>query len=371
MNLSTPRPMTEAAPQGDLRAQSGSTLLDRGSDRPPGRTGFILQTDPHSAHRALPAVVDLPASPDPAYCLETPPPPYPIFEELRIKQDELIGLRLEVESRMEALKEAFNSRMPRSRLRLRPWSRRKGEPPYALYWVFLTKKRRLFENSSWPTEKDQRPRWFKRLKIRTRWDLDLAIHRAGMDAVRRDVHRFHDDLVALNTAHQLLARGLDSIRKMMGSRAAGSMLNPPSVPRLCAEWSVTEETAPLLNHAWRLECLIRRTTGDLIILARHQSKQPGWIRFRLEFHQGNAEPYGRLVWRDQVTRSTYASLDDRTKRKLGVPVAMRELLTPFELSRRDLTRALKEQTSVLRRVRAKAAHVNQQARALLGALKAI
>jgi len=369
MNLSTPRPMTEAAPEGDLRAQSGSTLLDRGSDRPPGRTGFILQTDPHSAHRALPAVVDLPASPDPAYCLETPPPPYPIFEELRIKQDELIGLRLEVESRMEALKEAFNSRMPRSRLRLRPWSRRKGEPPYALYWVFLTKKRRLFENSSWPTEK--RPRWFKRLKIRTRRDLDLAIHRAGMDAVRRDVHRFHDDLVALNTAHQLLSRGLDSIRKMMGSRAAGSMLNAPFVLPLRDEWSITEEKAPLLNHAWRLECLIRRTTGDLIILARHQSKQPGWIRFRLEFHQGNAEPYGRLVWRDQVTRSTYASLDDRTKRKLGVPVAMRELLTPFELSRRELTRALKEQTSVLRRVRAKANHVDQQARALLGALKAI
>jgi hypothetical protein len=50
---------------------------------------------------------------------------------------------------------------------------------------------------------------------------------------------------------------------------------------------------------------------------------------------------------------------------------MRELLTPFELSRRDLTRASKEQTSVLRRVRAKAAHVVKQAQALLGALKAI
>jgi hypothetical protein len=270
---------------------------------------------------------------------------------------------------MEALKGAFNSTMPRSRLRLRPWSRRKGEPPYALYWVLLTKKRTLFEYSSWPTEPDRRPRWFKRLKIRTKRDLDLAIHRAGMDAVRRDVHRFHDDLVALNAAHETLARGLDSIRKMMSSRAAGSRLNAPMVPPLADELSITWETAPLINQAWLLECLIRRTTGDLIILARHQSKQPGWIRFRLEFRQSKAEPYGRLVWRDLETRSTYASLDDRTKRKLGIPAPMRALLTPFELDRRDLTRALKAQTGVLRGVRAKAAKVLQEARTFIEALK--
>jgi hypothetical protein len=313
--------------------------------------------------------VELPSVPEPFSLLETPPPPYPILEELRSKQDEIRGLRLKVESRMEALKEAFNSTMPRSRLRLRPWSRRKGEPPYAVYWILLTKKRTLFEYSSWPTEPDRRPRWFKRLKIRTRRDLDLAIHRAGMDAVRRNVHRFHDDLVALNAAHQALARGLDSIRKMMGSRAAGSQLNPPMVPPLRDELSITWETAPLINHAWMLECLLRRTTGDLVTLAHLQSKQPGWIRFRLEFRQTKSEPYGRLLWRDLETRSTYASLDDRTKRKLGIPASMRALLTPYELSRRERARALKEQTGVLRRVRTRAAKVLQEARTLLDALK--
>jgi hypothetical protein len=369
MNLSMSKTVTTAQAEGDLRAQSGTTLLDKGSDRPLGRAGFILQTDPNSAHGGLPAVVELPASPDPASILKAPPPPYLFLEELRSKQDEIRELQLRVESRMEALKEAFNSSMPRSRLRLRPWSRRKGEPPYAIYWVLLTKKRTLFENRTWQIIEDPRPRWFKRLKIRTRWDLDLAIHRAGMDAVRRDVHRFHGDLVVLNAAHRTLARGLDSIRKMMGSRAAGGRLNAPVVPPLRDESTISWETAPLIRQAWTLECLLRRTTGDLKTLAHFQAKQPGWLRFRLEFRQSEAEPYGRLVWRDLETRSTYASLDDRTKRRLGIPAAMRGLLTPFELSRRDLARALRAQTGVLRRVRARAAKVLLEVRTLLDALK--
>lgn len=300
--------------------------------------------------------------------LEPASPPFPIVEEIQLRVRKLSVLRLSVEHRMEALKEAFNASMPRSRLRLRPWSRRKGEPPYAVYWILLTRKRRFFENRTWQAIEDMRPRWFKRLKIRTRRDLDLAIHRAGMDAVRHGVHRYHDDVLALNEAHRSLARGMDSIRRMLSGRDAGKGLTSPELPEeLDGRW-LSDDVRGVTRSAWRLECLVRRTTNDLALVSRLQSRQPGWIRYRLEFRQGKDHPYGHLVWRDLETRSTYACLDDRTKRRLGIPAHMRGVLTPFELNRRDLIRELKSRTSLLRRIRTKACRALEAAEESLGSL---
>lgn len=306
---------------------------------------------------------------DGAIPLEAATPPFPLLEELQLRIREIYELRLSVEHQMEALKGAFNAGMPRSRLRLRPWSRRKGEPPYAVYWIFLTKKRRYFEDRTLQAIESLRPRWFKRLKVRTRRDLDLVIHRAGLDAVRREVHRFHDDHLALNEAHRSLARGMDSIRKMLAGRAAGRDLTAPALPADAVSFGVPDEVRSMVEHAWRLECLLRRTTNDLSTLARLQGRQPGWIRYRLEFRQGKDHPHGHLVWRDLETRATVACLDDRTKRRLGIPSHMRGVLTPFELNRRDLIRELKSRSSLVRRIRTKARQALEAARSSLGGLK--
>jgi hypothetical protein len=358
MSLSTPRVPSE----GPFRAQSPRSLLDRGLGRPPGRAGFILHAEPGTAHSGVPTMVALPSpTGKESVPLEPASPPFPIVEEIQLLVRKLYELRISVEHRMEALKEAFNASMPRSRLRLRPWSRRKGEPPYAVYWIFLTRKQRTFENRTWQAIESRRPRWFKRLKIRTRRDLDLAIHRAGMDAVRRQVHRFHDDVLALNESHRALARATDSIRRMLSGRAAGKGLTIPPVPEeLEGRW-LPDEVLGVTRSAWRLECLTRRTTNDLALVSRLQSRQPGWIRYRLEFRQGKDHPYGHLVWRDLETRSTYACLDDRTKRRLGIPAPMRGVLTPFELNRRELIRELKSRTSLLRRIRTKAGRATEVA----------
>jgi hypothetical protein len=371
MSNSAPRSHGRIPAEAGFREQTGRTLLDKGSGLTPTRADIILQAKPGSTHRGVPQLVALPAGSHGGGTdlLEPAPPPFPLFLELRRSIQEIYELRISVEGRMEDLKKTYNASAPRSRLRLRPWSRRKGEPPYAVYWVFLTKKKKIFEDQTLKAIDSLRPRWFRRLKIRTRRDLDLAIHRAGLDTVRPALHEFHDNLLALNEAHRVLARGMDSVRKMLASRAAGKGLVAPPLPAETEQSWLSDEVRRVADHAWRLECLIRRTTNDLEVLSRLQGRQPGWVRYRLEFRQGKDHPYGRLVWRDRKTRATYARLDDRTKRKLGIPAHLRGVLTPFELDRRQLMRDLKDRTSLVRRLRTKVREVMELAQEHLGRLK--
>jgi hypothetical protein len=301
--------------------------------------------------------------------LEPVSAPFVFWEEFARLLREIDEIRVSVESRMEDLKKAFNESVGRCRLKMRPWGRTKGAPPYAVYWVLLTKKRKIFENRTWQAIEDMRPRWFKRLKLRTRRDLDLVIHRSGLDANRPTVHRFDDDLKALNEAHRILARTLDSIRKALCGRAAGGHLVAPPLPVEAERLWLPDGVRGQAEGAWRLECLIRRTSGDLELLARLQARQPGRVRYRLEFRKGPGQPHGHLLWRDRSTRSTYASLDDRTKRKLKVPKHVSLLITPFELARRQLMRSVKNRASLVRRLWAKAREALELGRANLAALK--
>lgn len=371
MSTVSPQFQCRTPAEAGFREQTGRSLLVKGSGRSPVSAGYILQAKPGTARGPIPQLVVLPAQSHDAGIdlLEAAPPPFPLLVELRGSIQEIHGLRISVEGRMEDLKKTYNASAPRSRLRLRPWSRRKGERPYAVYWVFLTKKKKFFENETLRVIDNLRPRWFERLKIRTRRDLDLAIHRAGLDAVRPALHEFHDSLLGLNEAHRVLARGLDSVRKMLTSGVAGKGLVAPALPAEAEKSWESDEVRGLAGHAWRLECLLRRTTSDLELLARHQRRQPGWVRYRLEFRKGQDHPYGRLVWRDRQTRATYASLDDRTKRKLRIPAYVSGVLTPFELNRRQLTRDLKERTTLLRRLRTKLRQVLEAAKRHLSDVK--
>jgi hypothetical protein len=267
-----------------------------------------------------------------------------------------------VESCMKELKERYNSVGERGPLLLRPWSRKKGEQPYAIYWIRLSRKQRRFD---WDTgrevEDKSRPRWFKRLKIRRIWDLDLAIHRAGLDRDRPRIHRFHAEVQLLNETHRVLARTLDSARKTFRGRAAGAGLKAPPFP---------EDVGPrlpyslwaLANPAWRLECLLQRTNGDLGLLAKTQARQQWWLGLRLEFRWSPEHPVGQIVWRDLETRTTYSRLNDRTKRKLGLSAEKRKAITPFEVERRRLVAGQKVGLSIARKLLSQAEAAMETAR---------
>ena len=370
MKIHTSQHPEARPPNRGTGAQKRRTLLDKRSGRPPVKAGLILQADPNSAHIPIPCVVALPGSqPEESVPLNPVFPPFVFWEEFARSLREIDEVRLSVEGRMEDLKKAFNESVGRCRLKIRPWGRTKSAPPYAVYWVFLTKKRKIFENRTWQAIEDMRPRWYKRLKLRTRRELDLIIHRSGLDANRRTVHRFDDDMEALNEAHRVLARNLDSIRKLLRGRVAGGHLVAPPLPAEAEKLWLPDAVRGQAEGAWRLECLIRRTTGDLKLLSRLQARQPGRVRHRLEFRQGPGHPHGHLVWRDLVTRSTYASLDDRTKRKLKIPKHVSVLITPFELARRQLMRGVKDRASLVRKLWAKAREALELARTNLAALK--
>ncbi len=261
--------------------------------------------------------------------------------------------RRDVERRMESLKDAFNKNMPRSRLRLRPWNRKKGDPPYALYWISLFKRRQIIDERTSVARVITLPRWFRRLKIRTSRELDTAIHRAGLDVCRKAVHYYHNRARALNEAHQILSRAFDSARKMLRGRTAGrdTLLDHPPLPDHPRFYGFSGPAYELLGGAWKFAWVVQQGTLGLQELSTNQNRSPSCGRMRLDFVLDRNHPYGRLLWRDTGAGITLSRLDDLTKRRLRLPRQVREGITPWELERRRVVRILKKRTNLLRCLR--------------------
>lgn len=330
----------------------------------------MSQTDSNFAHE--PVSQPLP-SPTPGQQkvdqLKPAPRPFIFFEWYA----ELLRSMLEdlddVERCMKLLREKYLEVDKSVSLLLRPWSRKKGYPPYAIYWVRLCRKQRRFDpDTGKEVDDDSRPRWFKRLKIRRVWDLDLAIHRAGLDHDRPRIHRFHAEAQVLNETHRALARAFDSARKSLGGRVAGAGLEAPPIPY--DEGWLPSGILSLAIPAWRLECLLQRTNSDLALLAKIQERQARWLGLRMELRPISEEhPVGKLVWRHLETRATYSRLNDRTKRKLGLSVEKRKAITSFEVEHRRLVAGQKAGLSIARKLNATAHAAMETARINLGWLK--
>jgi hypothetical protein len=310
----------------------------------------MLQVVPPVAH------VQPPPSEPPDYDLSSSL----VFAELMERIREIDVRRRSTERKMTELREDFNRCAPRARLCLRPWTQKKGESPYALYWIVLSRRREFYPTGR-PGEA-RRPRWYRRLKIGTQRDLDAAIHRNGMDRQREMVHRFDARAVALNEQHRLLARGLDSVRKILASRATGREFGPTDMPANLLAFGSTPKVRRLLADLWEFECALTRIMQMAYACSASQRGQPKWVRFRLLFLRDREHPYGRLLWRDEETGQKYSSLDDRTKRRLRLYRDVRKAITPFEKERRELSRILKTRTSVVRRLKALTARILDVAR---------
>lgn len=288
---------------------------------------------------------------------ETPGWPPIIFPELSQGMLALQELRRVVEGWMQQLPEEFNREFPRTPLRLRAWSRRKGEPPFALYWIRIP-PRKLHENFL-----DQviarvgrvnKP-FFIRLKIRTSRELDRAIHRGCLDSHRRKVHAYHRRAEALNQAHKVLTGALDTIRKVLNSRAGGKVhgfASTTAPPKIHLE-SYSRDIHRLLDLAWRFEKVLWVHQRKCRNLCDDVKCTPGRHRYRLQFAQDRQHPYGRFLWLDAMTGLSYSSMTDRAKRKLRMFPSVRELITPFEIERRRLAGLLKRSTALIRRIRSR------------------
>jgi len=272
---------------------------------------------------------------------------------------EVVRLLEAVENRMEWLKDGFNDAVPKSLLRLRPWPRRKGEPPYALYWIFFQRIRRTFDPYTYRETTSNKPRRFRRLKIRTRADLSTEVHLARLDAHRRTVFEFHDRALALNEAHRILARGLDSVRKMVSGRIGESSECPPfrdsrfaHAPFRVYQW---------IERLWKFGWAVREAGDELQQAAVNRRKECPRARYRFVYLEDAEHPYGRLLWRDELSRVSYTSLPDRERRRLRIPRS--ERIADFEWWRRKITRRLQKHTKLIMKIRLKLGHALRAGRA--------
>lgn len=277
------------------------------------------------------------------------------FESVQVPLMEAISLLQAVERRMEVVKDRFNDAVPKTLLRLRPWPRRKGEPPYALYWIFFRRIRPRFDSYTFQRIEDRKPRRFRRLKIRNHTDLSEYIHLARLDSHKTLVLRYHDRAQALNEAHRILARALDSVRKMVSGRVGGdpncrAAFPEQRFPFLASRFRVWVE------RLWRVGWSLRDQSLQLFALSRENLRECRDHRYRLRFIEDRDHPYGRLLWRDELTRTSHSSLPDRERRKLRIPPEERRAIAIYERSRRLLTRRLRELTSFMKRIRLKLGH---------------
>jgi hypothetical protein len=264
-------------------------------------------------------------------------------------------LRLRVQADLLAVPEEFKQAFRKTRLRLRAWPRKKGEPPYALYWIVFPPKKDYCED--WLKrvidQMETRRQWFHRVKIRTSRDMDRAIHRAGLDHCRKEVHAFNRLARSLNEAHKILTGTLDAIRKMLESKAGGRFPDTPVPPPPANGIPVglPRDLTFLLGLVWRLEGLIHRRQDECRMLARLARRKPLWLRYRLIFREDAEHPFGRLVWVNEETGQTVSQLNYRQRRRLGLPPRVCRFIGPVELQRRKLARLLRASTTLAGRIR--------------------
>lgn len=342
--MSTAHPGNSSPQRDGAPAQSHENLLEEVPDQGLTRRGCVM-TRPHEESPPVES-----SEGNAVQTLESTI----AFESVQIPLMEVINLLQAVERKMEDLKDRFNDSVPKTLLRLRPWPRRKGEQPYALYWIFFRRIRPTFDSRTFRQVENRKPRRFRRLKIRNRTDLSEFIHLARLDAHKFLVLRFHDRAQALNEAHRILARALDSVRKMVSGRVSADAHCPPfpdaRFPFLAPRFY------PWVERLWRVGWSLRKRSLELFALARENGLECRGHRYRLRFIEDPDHPYGRLLWRDELSRVSHSSLPDRERRKLRVPPEERRAIAVYERPRRLLTRRLRELTTFMKRIRLKLGH---------------
>ena len=278
-----------------------------------------------------------------------------LFVQLRQRIDELVTLRTQAERAMEDLKDDYNLSVPATRLRLRPWSLKRGLPPYAVYWIFVNLRRKLAETVLDRAIERLKPRRFVRFKVGERRRLRWGIFHGGLAAERRTVLAFDREAASLNEAHRVAARALDSLRKMLDSRSGGAYDSTriPLMPRDCYSDCCPRELHRLYGLHWRFAHVLLAAGSSLRDLAdrlRHE-RLPGGLR--LKFRRNPEHPFGQLLWSGAGGRVAFSKLTGKNTRMLRLRSGDRKIIARIERDRRPRVRWLGSLTRLLKRLRMK------------------
>jgi len=229
-------------------------------------------------------------------------------------------LRRSVEAEMLQLCRTYRSSIRPCRLQLFAWSSPKGSPPKVVNWVRLSRKRNEFHHTDFRPAPVNRPRWFKVLRIRTRRDLDTAIHCCGLDRHRRAVMSFYDSRQALNKSRSILANAMRYATLALkghlessgpGREAQPDLLRDPTLPYLDGA------TKNLFVMALKIGRLVE---GDLIALEELR-KRTDVLPVRLVFSEDSAD-FDRVVrWEYGPSKRTHRVLFERSLKLLQLSPA--------------------------------------------------
>jgi hypothetical protein len=274
-----------------------------------------------------------------------------IFQELSRRISQADERRKVVEWRMEDLRKAYIRTVPRSRLGLRPWTRTKDGPPYAIYWIRLNRRHQTFDDRTWEVMSPNRPRWFRRLKIRTYRELGSALHWAGLDASRKTIHLFGKRVRTLNEAHTLLCRSIASLRTMIRGRAAGLAfpLDHPPFPE-AVEAGLGPRARDLLGSVWKFAWRVEFVSLGLHRLSEHHRECFPDMSWHLQPFSDRDHPFGHLHWQNSEDGATLPSLDTRTMHRIHLPEEYHKMTLLWEKERQGVNLLLKERAKVFRRM---------------------
>ena len=253
-----------------------------------------------------------------------------------------------IEARMLLLQTTFNQEVPHGRLRLRPYRRSKDGPPYAVYWILISRRR-----LDGVTGIRRKPRYpFRRVPVNSRQDLDDALYHGAISSRREVVYRTHARLAALNDAHASISGAVEAIRRNLQGFLPQA---PTRDPLRRAEAYLTAFEDALDDARSELQAI----DAEMRILA-------DYLPLRLVFEVDAEHPYGRLRWRWTRDGRPELPLTDRRKRELRLPRELWRDFTPFEGRRRRAAARLARLTRIARRVKTRVLPVPARVRDLLG-----
>jgi len=238
---------------------------------------------------------------------------------------------------MYGLQREFNAAFPDAFLRLRPWSRRRGEPPYSLCWVRIFAGKYHLNPNTLSAVYRRNPWPFRRMAIHSNRELDTLIHRCQLDAHRAQIFDFHHKAQDLNQAAHACSLALDTTRKLLSGRLA-------PVERGPADWIVDKYFPGDLRRLLdRLRCFQRTVSADIAALEQmvvDYRRAPWCAQLDLTFVQDLGFPFGRLLWVDRESGLECARLGRRLRRRLNLDAGHRALLTYIERTGSRLARLL-------------------------------
>lgn len=268
-----------------------------------------------------------------------------IYQELQFKILRHCLLRESVEDEMEGLVQHFSETRPPGLVQLCALRRKAGDPPASLYWA------RLYQKQPVQTDGTQRPRWHKRLEIRSVRDLKNAFFRMGTDQAQREALKYFSRWNALNQAIKILRRlGLYSSslsRSQVIQEASRLSMPVPPVARIFQREGMAKRGAWLLEPCWKLQGMVERHLKTLDRLGRDldQLRLPLTLAGELTMRT-----FAPILWWNPRAGAFHRTLPKESLAGFPLTPSLGEELDRIETERLALNGAIESVVRILHRL---------------------